>query len=189
MLRRLLIDACVLLAALLVVVWVASYWLQVSFQIGPRDQRGFSVDGAAWSGRCEVAFLTTAEVVSGVPQTLPAPSGRAYSWGPFDGITSAQLWSTDPTTEVPTPIKRRYNSLAMPIWFPILALLILPFAAFLLGPVRRWSRRRHGRCLRCGYSLRGLPEARCPECGTRADVVSQSEVVAATVDRGRRSEP
>ena len=26
-------------------------------------------------------------------------------------------------------------------------------------------RRRRGRCPRCGYSLRGLTEPRCPECG------------------------
>src|SRR5689334_6297711 len=25
------------------------------------------------------------------------------------------------------------------------------------------------RCLDCGYSLRGLPESRCPECGRRFD--------------------
>ena len=26
--------------------------------------------------------------------------------------------------------------------------------------------RRKGVCRRCGYALRGLPETRCPECGT-----------------------
>jgi hypothetical protein len=40
------------------------------------------------------------------------------------------------------------------------------------GAVRRFVRRRRGRCTRCGYDLRGqtvveLPEVlRCPECGT-----------------------
>lgn len=30
---------------------------------------------------------------------------------------------------------------------------------------RRDARRCHGRCMNCGYSLTGLPERRCPECG------------------------
>ena len=32
---------------------------------------------------------------------------------------------------------------------------------------RRWRRpARFGFCETCGYNLHGLPEARCPECGT-----------------------
>jgi hypothetical protein len=31
------------------------------------------------------------------------------------------------------------------------------------------SRRRRGRCTRCGYDLRGSIEARCPECGTTSN--------------------
>ena len=44
--------------------------------------------------------------------------------------------------------------------------LFIPLAA----TARRWrlhrSRRIENRCLACGYPLRGLPECRCPECGT-----------------------
>jgi hypothetical protein len=40
-------------------------------------------------------------------------------------------------------------------------------AAFMVwsapGFVRRGVRRRRGRCVRCGYELKGL--AMCPECG------------------------
>jgi len=34
---------------------------------------------------------------------------------------------------------------------------------------RRLARRFPGHCLKCGYNLRGLPEPRCPECGTPFD--------------------
>ena len=40
-----------------------------------------------------------------------------------------------------------------------------PVWAFVHGPLTRWHRRRHGRCLHCGYDLTGLTEPRCPECG------------------------
>jgi hypothetical protein len=48
----------------------------------------------------------------------------------------------------------------------------VPFIGAAIGYVigrrrdRRTSqRRRLGRCVRCGYDLRGLSESRCPECG------------------------
>ena len=43
------------------------------------------------------------------------------------------------------------------------------------GPflMRRHIRRRRGRCVKCGYDLRGaLPGAGCPECGWRRDVAT-----------------
>lgn len=45
-----------------------------------------------------------------------------------------------------------------------LAFTILMF--FLWRRAGRAVRRAEGRCERCGYSLQGLPEPRCPECGT-----------------------
>ena len=32
---------------------------------------------------------------------------------------------------------------------------------------RFWLKFPRGHCQRCGYHLKGLTEARCPECGTR----------------------
>ena len=53
-----------------------------------------------------------------------------------------------------------------PAWFPPALLGAYPVWACMRGPVRRWWRRRRGRCTSCGYMLYGLPEPRCPECGT-----------------------
>lgn len=54
----------------------------------------------------------------------------------------------------------------VPFWAPAVILLICPAAAMLAGPLRRRKRRKRGQCLKCGYNLTGLPEPRCPECGT-----------------------
>jgi hypothetical protein len=55
-----------------------------------------------------------------------------------------------------------------PFWAVFAVLMAWPALAFVRGPVRRWRRRREGRCTQCGYSLKGLPEPRCPECGKPA---------------------
>jgi hypothetical protein len=60
----------------------------------------------------------------------------------------------------------------LPIWRGFgLNVVMYGTAVFLLwagpGAIRRSVRKRRGRCVRCGYDLRGLPdaEAKCPECG------------------------
>ncbi len=52
-------------------------------------------------------------------------------------------------------------------WIPPVILVPLP-AYWLFAPAwrRRW-RRGHGRCVGCGYDLRGDVAGRCPECGAR----------------------
>ena len=57
-----------------------------------------------------------------------------------------------------------------PIW-PGLAINTILYAALLwlltLGPftLRRVLRRKRGRCIKCGYDLRGAEHEVCPECG------------------------
>ena len=52
-------------------------------------------------------------------------------------------------------------------WIPPLILIPLP-AYWLFAPAwRRGWRRGHGRCVGCGYDLRGDVAGRCPECGAR----------------------
>ncbi len=61
-----------------------------------------------------------------------------------------------------------------PIWPGLLAntaIFAAPWALLFIGIplLRRVTRRRRGRCVRCGYDLRGMPSgAPCPECGLAA---------------------
>ncbi len=58
-----------------------------------------------------------------------------------------------------------------PIWPGLLAntaIFATPWAVLLFGVplMRRTTRRQRGRCVRCGYDLRGTPtQSPCPECG------------------------
>jgi hypothetical protein len=61
----------------------------------------------------------------------------------------------------------RYYGIRMPYWL-IMALFLLPAAAWLHRHVRRRYRLRHGLCLSCGYDLRESP-AKCPECGAKVE--------------------
>ncbi len=65
--------------------------------------------------------------------------------------------------------------LAFPFWLPTLFLALVGIAPILQGPVRRWWLHRQGRCVVCGYDLRGTEGNRCSECGLvfREDAASE----------------
>jgi hypothetical protein len=54
----------------------------------------------------------------------------------------------------------------IPLYAPLVLLAIAwPLWLFIPRRVRRWRRRRKGRCASCGYDLRGSAGDICPECG------------------------
>lgn len=55
-----------------------------------------------------------------------------------------------------------YLTVQMPAW--VLAVACAAPLVVARTVTKRW-RRASGRCLSCGYSLRGLTARRCPECG------------------------
>jgi hypothetical protein len=44
---------------------------------------------------------------------------------------------------------------------------------------RRYLRRNRGRCIKCGYDLRGVASARCPECGRERSTIREAKQEAA----------
>lgn len=60
----------------------------------------------------------------------------------------------------------KWLSIRTHLWLPLVLLLAYPVIAFIRGPVRRWHRRRHNKCVACGYDLTGNVTGICPECAT-----------------------
>ncbi|GJM24132.1 MAG: hypothetical protein DHS20C16_05470 [Phycisphaerae bacterium] len=73
-----------------------------------------------------------------------------------------------PSGSVPAPpgILPNNGHVTFPLWCPLLLFAANPIFAFIRGPLRRRARRKRNQCIQCGYSLIGLTEQRCPECGT-----------------------
>ena len=80
---------------------------------------------------------------------------------------------------VTTPLQTSvvWHRMSIPVWVVVPVLAAYPTIFFLRGPLRRLHRRRNGLCLTCAYNLTGLPEPRCPECGTEFDPATVPLVV------------
>jgi hypothetical protein len=167
-----------------VALWVRSYRLGFSGEfLGLLESHHTGASENVWyagiyssHGRLGLG-LTQFDVAPGEPNRHHYPEGKRLVWGeqfcwerhPFTrwpaaskswtGIDMRLTWK-DPVGQT---MSRR---VAIPHWPPVVASAVLP--AILFGQYwRRYRRRRAGRCIECGYDLRGTPQ-RCPECGMAA---------------------
>jgi hypothetical protein len=80
-----------------------------------------------------------------------------------------------------------YHAVRIPNW-PIVLVAVLMMLLLTRGPLRRYRWKRQGKCMRCGYDLRGNPSDRCPECGAAvtSPAASQSPPAAASAPASPR---
>jgi hypothetical protein len=146
--------------------WVVSYWWIV-YVPAPR-------------GPCmEVGEGAIALWLCGVPRTGPLPkecaglkTGALHPYDDDGGVTFGTGFLIHKfqglrTSWVPRVVLNawpRIGFFVLPLWIPFIAFCAV-FAWFYRARRIRVMRRRTGRCIDCGYDLRGLTEARCPECG------------------------
>jgi hypothetical protein len=75
------------------------------------------------------------------------------------------------STQAPPAYSQELRGLSVPYCALVGAFAVLP-AGWLWSRRRREARRIAGRCVACGYDLRGTP-GRCPECGAVVDAVDE----------------
>lgn len=94
--------------------------------------------------------------------------GNRREVGPFGASWRAHLFARNdrpPRLERGFSPNIRSTYLRIPLWSLVILLMYLPIRQAIIE--RRTARRRlRNECLACGYSLVGLIERRCPECGT-----------------------
>jgi hypothetical protein len=72
-------------------------------------------------------------------------------------------------------IGSRSLGVRFPHWFAMLVVAIPPVSMSWWRKWRRVRRARHGLCIHCGYDLRGLRSAQCPECGAPAEGMAEDK--------------
>jgi len=159
MLRRLLIGVLTFATAALLVITAISY-------------RTKTLVGLAVTDQDAVVTLTSVGSLALVHFHYRSPDARKIGGGNLTKVSDHDLkraWARLIHFKIVhhvMPGGTGYlQSLVVPLWVPILLFAFYPSLCFIRGPMRRWRRRRSGRCVSCGYDLRGCVD-RCPECGT-----------------------
>jgi hypothetical protein len=177
--RRHPFNVIVALSALccigLLTVTLRSYWVRDSWIWASHPPEGRGVDVVMTvHGQLELARLAGAPDDAFPPTTQMHDSSRTAAAVIPDPLGPEARGGYGVYWQAPTPVPfaggTTYRRLRISLWLivPIFALLPALAAVSHVGrSVRRALRRHRGLCITCAYDLRGgLPDGRCPECGT-----------------------
>ena len=171
-----------LLCVATVALWVRSYWASYGlFRATDQDVErrsiviGIGVARGIIGGSRSVLTMDRRGHFIHVNELLPpADAGPVFGWSlyirggraiaPVVPVTTWLGFSYEKQSTRSGPSLQESLHASIPLWLPVL-LLLLPPAFWVTSPARRRERRlRLGLCATCGYDLRASP-VRCPECG------------------------
>lgn len=178
---KLLLGVCLVAITAVLLAWAASYG---TFRFTTHDGRFIALVAPDLDGHQHLMKLAEQQDSHETIVQLLRWSKPDWERVGFDYRSC-----TAPTTYNPT--KQGYDTvvlkvISIPLWAP--ALLLLMPTLLLLGYLRRLRRRvTDGKCLHCGYDLRGIASDRCPECGQLAPDRPAADGAAA--ERARPDRP
>jgi len=169
--RRLRISIALplLLCGVLLALWIASYRRAFTYGFyADKDATGFYRDYDIVSDSGQISYTWFWQYSPTYPTRGvfiyrsfdPEPDRWPWWWKKNDmGFSFAGFYYENTAS----PSRLGWHTIAVPYWFLIFILMIIP-------ALRYWRRRARmsGLCRKCGYDLRATP-ARCPECGTAAE--------------------
>ena len=148
--------------------WSTTYRWWIRGSDGEHTQSWYMclADNVAWISHIEMKCACHGM------RTCPNPGPTELTLTGFGGFYLTQGRSDHPEEGWPSTTSK---GLRTPVWFLPVAFSAYPvFVAIRGAMVRR--RREAPLCLECGYNLTGLPENRCPECGTPFESPASSKV-------------
>lgn len=167
-LRKCMVITSTLLAVVLVLLFIVSYEIGVTYEYEFVDTQDYgSITATVIRGRCLLEYQH-------VKQT-PTPSTGNYRDDAVIEWTAAKFSRNLPLLELSYPPATTYNvaaqggafkrtasegRLIVPILVPILLYLGL-----WVWVIRKFGKPKPGHCWKCGYNLRGTASDVCPECG------------------------
>ena len=165
MFRKIVISVLTILVLSTGAIWVRSY--SVSHGLSVHWSNGNRL--AIWSGFGEfvIQYLRFREGFSfGAVESTSYDSTDIRNQRPMRGDRMASLsWRRSVPDMLPNGGYMQNTFLLVPYWM-IFSAVSLTLAVAILRAWRRARRVQTGYCSKCGYNLTGLPESRCPECGT-----------------------
>jgi hypothetical protein len=165
---------CILLSAMLVLLWVRSYSacheIRVLYRVCEDGTPSPCVKLWTWRGELRLSEVWPAGYYSYAQ--VECVNRRV----PFSTVTPGDIfpvrfeWQRHDVAGLGT-----FFEASVPIWCFAAALIVVPMLDLLRY---RWRRGRGiGGCERCGYDLTGNVSGRCPECGCATKILGKEDRV------------
>ncbi len=140
------------------------------------SEEGRSMFALAHRGRLHLALADACRPEDFGPPMVAKMLGPFYV-GHYVMAPLFEIFSSGPQTPAQMRRARQWErsgyaliaTCSGPLWLLGAILMSYPAVTLIRGPLRRWHRRRHNCCVRCGYNLTGNISGVCPECGTPTD--------------------
>jgi hypothetical protein len=162
---------CMLLATCLSFLWLRSFYVVDNLFVRPSPTSRWWLASANGALHLQVFVYSRTRAVSDEEHWLSLRSDDLEGWQQRSRTHEPTVFR-DRFKWVSVEAGGKLTIIAAPHWVFVLSLLAAGMVHPTMVYVRRRRRGRAGRCVECGYDLRGS-SVRCPECGNTFSAVQR----------------